>query len=49
MTDLPSEQKVILMPQFCFMVVSKKQVDDEIVVKVVQVPNQDMLNIRKVE
>ena len=49
MTDFPFEQSVLLMPQFCFFILSKKEEGSEITVKVAQVPNQNMLKLRRIE
>jgi hypothetical protein len=37
------------MPQFCFMVISKEIQEDQITIKVVQIPYQNMLKLRPVE
>ena len=45
----PEEQQVLLLPEFCFMVVAKEQKEDQITIKVLQMPHQDMLKLRQIQ
>jgi len=44
----PSEQEVLLMPFFCFQVISIDEIDSVTCIKVVEVPHQNFLTIRQI-
>lgn len=47
--QFPAEKQVLLLPQFCFMVIAKEQKEDQITIKVLQMPHQNMLKLRQIQ